>query len=230
MPNISVANFSQIRMKLILIIATSSIILILYSVIRRERRETDDSGTTVKKTHFSDEIISYVGVTCREIISQTLDSLANANAIDACTNHRIGSDSLCALGRKVRRIYGFSPDKESKYIYLNYMIESAEKIAETARHMVIRPSFRISISDKCEIQELRNMIADMPEADSDQHLIAANKDFIEHLIAVHTKTMRYEDFNDDSQAYSYLILLYYLHSFINSYSRIISTSSKSPRL
>lgn len=215
-------------MQLFLIILAVFILLVLYLVIRRNRRETDDSGISVKLTEDFDEMVLCVAESCRNVICPALDSLADADVINACKNHRFGSDSLCTLENKIRR-FGAGFDKASKYIYANYMIESAEKIAETTRHIVCRPSFSISISDKCEIQALRKMMDEMLEPAFDFQMIEGNKNFIEHLIAVRSKSMGYEDFSDGAQAYSYLTLLYYLHSFINSFCHIISTSSQSPR-
>ena len=216
-------------MKLFLIIPAVFILLVLYLVIRRNRREADDSGISVKENPNYDDMVLCVAESCRNVICPALDSLADFDVINSCKNHRIGSDSLCALENKVRRSFGANSDNSSRHIYVNYMIESAEKIAETTRHMVCRPSFSISISDKCEIQALRKMMADMLEQGYDPQMIGDNKDFVEHLIAVRSKSMGYEDFTDGAQAYSYLTLLFYLHSFINSFRHIISTSSQSPR-
>lgn len=214
-------------MKLFLIILTIFIFLVIYLVIRRNRREADDSGISVKGNPNFDDMVLCVAESCRNVICPALDSLADADVINACKNHRIGSGSLCALENKVRRSFGVNSDKDSKYIYVSHMIESAEKIAETIRHIVCRPSFSISISDKCEIQALRKMMDDMLEPAFDFQMIDGNKNFVEHLIAVRSKSMGYEDFSDGAQAYSYLTLLYYLHSLINSFRHIISTSSQS---
>ncbi len=216
-------------MKLFLIIATIFIFLVIYLVIRRNRRAEDVSGISVKGTPNFDEMVLCVAESCRNVICPALDSLADADVINACKNHRIGSGSLCTLENKVRRSFGADSDSESSYIYISYMIESAEKIAETTRHIVCRPSFSISISDKCEIQALRKMMDDMLEPAFDFQMIDGNKNFVKHLIAVRSKSMGYDDFSDGTQAYSYLTLLYYLHSFINSFRHIISTSSQSPR-
>ena len=205
-------------MKLFLIILTIFIFLVIYLVIRRNRREADDSGISVKGNPNFDDMVLCVAESCRNVICLALDSLADVDVINACKNHRISSDSLCTLDNKVRRSFGVNSDNNSRLVYVCYMIESAEKIAETIRHIVCRPSFSISISDKCEIQALRKMMDDMLEP---------NKNFVEHLIAVRSKSMGYEDFSDGAQAYSYLTLLYYLHSLINSFRHIISTSSQS---
>jgi hypothetical protein len=55
------------------------------------------------------------------------------------------------------------------------------------------------------------------------------KDFIEHSIAIHSKGMTHEDFDEGAPSYSYLMLLYYLHSFISSFLQAIKnikTSNK----
>lgn len=214
-------------MKLFLIILTIFIFLVIYLVIRRNRREADDSGISVKGNPNFDDMVLCVAESCRNVICLALDSLADVDVINACKNHRIGSESLCTLENKVRRSFGTDSDNGSRYIYVSYMIESAEKIAETTRHMVCRPSFSISISDKCEIKALGKMMADMLEQSYDSQMIGGNKDFIKHLIAVRSKSMGYEDFCDGAQAYSYLTLLYYLHSFINSFRHLSFTSSQS---
>ena len=50
------------------------------------------------------------------------------------------------------------------------------------------------------------------------------KDFIEHSIAVHSKGMTHEDFDEGAPSYSYLMLLYYLHSTSLGCRRIYASS------
>lgn len=50
--------------------------------------------------------------------------------------------------------------------------------------------------------------------------IQKERDFIQHNINVRSKNMKHEHFNDGTLQYSYLVLLYYLHSFLNSASKL----------
>lgn len=216
-------------MNCFLIIATISILFVLYLIIHRNNREVNNSGNSANEARNFDEMFLCATESCRNVICPALDLLTGVDVIEACKNQGKGSDSLCTLMHKVKRSNGSNSDKEPKFIYLSYMTDSAEKISETIWHMVIRPSFKMSISDKCEIHILRKMMEDMLRPDYDHQQIGENKAFVKHLIAVHSKSMAHEDFSDREQASSYLTLLYYLHFFINSLYRIISTSSQSPR-
>lgn len=113
--------------------------------------------------------------------------------------------------------------------YLTYMIEATEKIAETSRHIATSPGNTTTALSHNDIQILCKNLCEKPNADDNIANALANKERLERMIAIHTKTMNYEDFNEGSPVYSGLIMLYYLHSFINSYYRVISTSSQSPR-
>ncbi|WP_289875362.1 hypothetical protein, partial [Duncaniella muris] len=113
-----------------------------------------------------------------------------------------------------------------------YMLEATDKIAETTRHLVTSPDGYIPISYKCEIETIRGGIVRLSQlADSilssDVDTVKINgdagleKDFIEHSIAIHSKGMTHEDFDEGAPSYSYLMLLYYLHSFISSFLQAI---------
>lgn len=153
---------------------------------------------------------------CRDIINKALDSLAEGNVIEACENYRKGSEILynsCALDK-------------GRDIYWNYMVESVDKIAETTRHIVSKPGYMVSIYDKCEIMTIRKSIDEMLRNANSRQLaneyrqaVANNRYFLEDVISERSKTMKHDDFNDDSQSYQYLMLLYYLHYFVNSYYR-----------
>ena len=222
-------------MNRILIVAVISIILFSVLILRKMRKRRTAPDAAAVNISNLDEMVLYAVASCRDITCNALCSLAQAEVNHACENHRKGFEKLSKIERETRRLLcGGTSEYELKVVYLNYMIEAAEKVAETSRHIVIRPSFSISISDKCEIQAVCRMFEDMFDIFDDKSRqmedkvknASNNKDFIEHLIAVRSKAMRYEDFNEETLAYSYLTLLYYLHSLVNSYCRLISTSSK----
>ena len=153
---------------------------------------------------------------CRDIICKALDCIASGNVIGACENYRRGSEIL----------YNMGASDMGGNIYLDYMVESVDKISETARHMVTKPGYQISIYDKCEIMTIRKCIDEMlgnldkpRSADEYRQVVADNRYFLEDVISERSKVMKHDDFNDDSQSYLYLMLLYYLHSFVNSVYR-----------
>lgn len=180
-------------------------------------------------------------LSCGPIIDKALECLSNNDNIAVCKNHRIGSQTIDIISDKVRDC---SADTEGKIgktsLYCEYMLEATDKIAETTRHLVTSPDSYIPISYKCEIETIRGGIVRLSRladgilgVDDDIIKIAGDtgleKDFIEHSIAVHSKGMTHEDFDEGAPAYSYLMLLYYLHSFVSSFSqalRNIETNNK----
>ena len=121
------------------------------------------------------------------------------------------------------------------------MLEATDKIAETTRHLITSPDSYIPISYRCEIETIRGGIARLSQLtdsilDADADTVKINrdtgleKDFIEHSIAVHSKGMTHEDFDEGAPAYSYLMLLYYLHSFVSSFSQAIRNTETGNKL
>lgn len=179
-----------------------------------------------------DEIFVSAIQPCGAIIDSALKCLADGDSIGACRAHRTGSDTLAVIGAKTRREYpddGRNSDKIA--VYMNYMLDAAEKIAATSRLIATLPDNSLSLADRCEIESVRHHI-DTMVSEATAHdgtadgtckaavTAADNKTFIEHLIDLHSKSMSHDDFNDGSMKYSLLTLLYYLHSFINSFQYI----------
>ncbi len=178
---------------------------------------------------------------CGPIIDKALKCLSNNDNIAVCKNHRIGSQTIDIISDKVRNSSADTDDTIGKTaLYCEYMLEATDKIAETTRHLVTSPDGYIPISYKCEIETIRGGIVRLSQlADSilssDVDTVKINgdagleKDFIEHSIAIHSKGMTHEDFDEGAPSYSYLMLLYYLHSFISSFLQAIKnikTSNK----
>lgn len=214
---------------IIVAISITPFVLLILRKMRKGRTVSDIGGVNISNLN---DMVPYAVASCKDTTCNALNSLVHADVNQACENHRKGTESLSKIEREVRQLVrGMTPEDDLKTVYLNYMIEAAEKVAETCRHIVIRPSFRISISDKCEIQAVCKIFDEIFDdkynrAEDKIENVFSNKDFVEHLIAVRSKAMTYEDFNEETPAYSYLTLLYYLHSLVNAYSHLISTSSQ----
>jgi len=164
--------------------------------------------------------------TCNAIICNALECIISNDATEACKNHRHATRILSQLHKRLKLVTG---KENTTRAYLTYMIDATEKIAETSRHITTSPCNATTALSHSDIQTFRKNLCEKPNADDNIANVLANKERLERMIAIHTKTMNYEDFNEESPVYSGLILLYYLHSFINSYYRVISTSSQLPR-
>ncbi len=175
---------------------------------------------------YTEKHIEEITATCNAIICNALECVISNDATEACKNHRHATRSLCQLHKKLKSVTG---KENMTRTYLTYMIEATEKIAETSRHIATTPGNTTTALSHNDIQILCKNLCEKPNADDNIANALANKERLERMIAIHTKTMNYEDFNEGSPVYYGLILLYYLHSFINSYYRVISTSSQSPR-
>lgn len=215
----------------LLIMALAGIIVMLRRHIRR--RKVKEMYCFIPARPVEKSCLTMTMQSCGPIIDKALECLSNNDNIAVCKNHRIGSQTIDIISDKVRNSSADTDDTIGKTaLYCEYMLEATDKIAETTRHLVTSPDGYIPISYKCEIETIRGGIVRLSQlADSilgsDVDTMKINgdagleKDFIEHSIAVHSKGMTHEDFDEGAPSYSYLMLLYYLHSFISSFLQAI---------
>ena len=167
---------------------------------------------------------------CGLVIDKALECLSTCDEIAVCRNHRLGREYFDGLERESRRHDEKTCNPDGKdAAYRSYMVSAADKIAETSRRIVTGSGNGLSLAARCEIDSIRESLGRLL-AESDKAMtgeschillgqnISKDKDFIEHTIAEHTRTMTKEDYAEGSQSYSYLQLLHYLHSFVNSLS------------
>lgn len=122
-----------------------------------------------------------------------------------------------------------------------HMLEASEKIAEISGGIARNSDCVLSVVCRCEIAMIKDSVCDMltlasrmlEAGENDLSALVEtgenNKDFIEHLIAVHSKTMAVSDFDDGSCAYEYLRLLYYFHVLVGSFCNEIKYMDKSSK-
>ena len=171
---------------------------------------------------------------CAAFTVRALEDIARMNSISACKNHREATDALSAI----KRMYPKTQSRHTEGVatYLIYMVEATEKITETVRLIVTDPDTAIQMATRCELLAMRNTFSQLRERyarfenadeNADQLLTAISNEnsFIKHLIDTHSKSMTPEDYEDGSISYSYLMLLYYLHSYINSFEKVIEIVS-----
>lgn len=222
------------------ITALTGIIIMLRRHIRR--RKVKEMYCFIPARPVEKSCLTMTMQSCGPIIDKALECLSNNDNIAVCKNHRIGSQTIDIISDKVRNSSADTDDTIGKTaLYCEYMLEATDKIAETTRHLVTSPDGYIPISYKCEIETIRGGIVRLSQlADSilssDVDTVKINgdagleKDFIEHSIAVHSKGMTHEDFDEGAPAYSYLMLLYYLHSFVCSFSQAIRNTETGNKL
>lgn len=128
-----------------------------------------------------------------------------------------------------------SADKAA--VYRGYMIEATDKLVETCYRMLTAPDYYMAISERCEIETLREGISRLVKGadrafrspDGSGYLsrqVSNEKDFIEYVISTHSRNISSEDFDDGSHRYAYLQVLYYLHSFVSSLKIIVKECDK----
>ena len=222
------------------IMALAGIIVMLRRHIRR--RKVKEMYCFIPARPVEKSCLTMTMQSCGPIIDKALECLSNNDNIAVCKNPRIGSQTIDIISDKVRNSSADTDDTIGKTaLYCEYMLEATDKIAETTRHLVTSPDGYIPISYKCEIETIRGGIVRLSQlADSilssDVDTVKINgdagleKDFIEHSIAVHSKGMTHEDFDEGASAYSYLMLLYYLHSFVCSFSQAIRNTETGNKL
>ena len=173
---------------------------------------------------------------CGPIIDKALECLSSNDNIEVCKNHRTGSQTIDIISDKVRDC---SADTEGKIgktsLYCEYMLGATDKIAETTRHLVTSPTvisrFHTNARLRQSVEELSGLsrLADgILGVDDDIIKIAGDtgleKDFYRTQHSRTFQRMTHEDFDEGAPAYSYLMLLYYLHSFVSSFHRHSETS------
>lgn len=197
------------------------------------RRRIKESDCSVPGRHIGKSCLIMTMQSCGPIIDKALECLSSNDSIAVCKNYRIGSRNIDLISGKVRESSAETDGSIGKTAqYCQYMLEATDKIAETTRHLITSPDSYIPISYRCEIETIRGGIARLSQLadsilDADADTVKINgdtgleKDYIEHSIAVHSKGMTHEDFDEGAPAYSYLMLLYYIHSFVSSFSQAI---------
>lgn len=170
---------------------------------------------------------------CGAIIDTALECLSSHDKPGVCRNHRHGAETLEILGKMVReQSVKMSGSDERLTVYHEYMLENTGKIAETTRRIITSTDNHVSVSCKCEIEVIRDSLTRLLQsADSilrtDESMerikedINNDKDFIKHTIAVHSGRIKRDDYDDGAPAYAYLMLLYYIHSFVSSLSLVV---------
>lgn len=154
---------------------------------------------------------------CTDYISKALKHLADKDIIASCRIHR-------EFGKLKRPNSGHKNDDSN--IYLSYLWEGAEKIIELARHISANPNYTVDFDMKSEIMVMSESIAELAgscngkQIDVMRDKIQKEYDFIQHNIKERSKNMKHEHFNDGALEYSYLVLLYHLHAFLNAASKL----------
>lgn len=179
--------------------------------------KTDNSYSDTNFSSSSQEIEFESIQNIAKYISHSLTYLADKDVIASCRIHR-------EFGKLKRPI--IKSRNENGEIYLSYLWEGAEKVIETARHTSTNPNHIIKSDLKSEITVLSHSIANLESVCRDRQTdrlkeqIDKERDFIQFTIAVRSKDMKHEQFNDGILEYSYLVLLYHLYSFLNAASKL----------
>lgn len=95
--------------------------------------------TSVNKAVLSktDDCIMLVMESCREIIGTALDCMAEGDVTKTCKNYRNAGTILYSLDKLFKEFCRNADSKDVfKLVYVSYMLECADKISETVRHMV----------------------------------------------------------------------------------------------
>ena len=137
-----------------------------------------------------------------DYVSNSLKSLAEYDILGCCRWHRL-----------------FMSDcSESDKVY-----DAAKRSIDAIKQLVTNPNYTIPLNNRCEMASVSDDILLISKLCRGKEFTAAcknsqeSKNFISHIIDVHSGNMSLEDFNDDCFAYSYLTLLWNLHSLLNSF-------------
>lgn len=213
------------------IVIAVSAVLLTYRYIRR--RKIKGQFQLASDQPIDKSCLMLMISPCSSIIDKALECLSSHDNLGVCRNHRLGYETLETLGKKLREYSGKRNSSDERLtVYHEYMLEATGKIAETTRHIITTPDNSVSGSYKCEIEIIRenltrllqstdNILRTDDNTEKIKEEISKDKDFIEHTIAVHSKGMTHDDFDDGDPAYSYLMLLYYLRSFVSSFSQVV---------
>lgn len=220
----------------VIIISTFAIAVLVLLIVRQKRLHRIEARFQfVPDCPVDKSCLMMTIMPCGSIIDKALDCLSTYDDIAVCRNNRLGAEELDILGNKVRACFSSTNSHGGRtMVYHEHMLEATAKISEIARHIITTPYSCIPVSYKCEIETIRGSLSRLLRStdtliqtdnitDSIRTEINKDKDFIEHTIAIHSKGMTHEDFDDEAPAYTYLMLFYYLHSFVSSLYRIIKT-------
>lgn len=160
-------------------------------------------------------ILIYSIKLCYESLGVVINAIIMGDKIQICQRHRLfvaDFDKFVQYSRHVKE----SEVRED--VYLKYLWEATLKIAESGRIMVVHPEFNCKAP---EISDLLFWTNSLPESDSVELSVIAekcklNKEKITEIIRNYSGRMSHKDYDEGSQKYSFLLFLYYLHSFLMS--------------
>lgn len=143
------------------------------------------------------------------LILQYINTVGVALDFIACQNTK----AICRLSRK------FARSKPGHGI----LADSVSSIIETGRDMLTMPGSRIPLFQKCEIETIATDIKQLADyvvrdgiTGDTKKSVHSITDFLEWTIALYTRSMQPDDFEDTSFSYAYLSLLYHLRLFVKS--------------
>lgn len=208
----------------VILVVTVVLIAVALGVTSRRKRKSNHLDM-IRESGF--DMSGLVGM-CYESVIKVLDVIVSVDPIESCRIYR----GIGPIIKNIRNdIDRFSVGQDS--INIDYMLESLHRISEMGKSIATNPNDGITLSIKCELETLRgsfsvmrNNLNDTRKVYSDNNEAwrkeSANcKDFIEHLIDIHGKSMKHNDFDDGSVKYEYLMLLHYMLSFHKSVVKLL---------
>lgn len=213
-------------MILIVILVVAVMLVAVALGVTSHRRRKSDCSNAISES----EIDTYIIKICYDVLIKTLDAIVNSDPIESCRICRKTDSDIKSIRNSIDR---GSDDRHS--VNIDYMIESLLRISETGKSIATNPNDGINIPMKCELETLRDSLSvvrngfdDTRKVYSDNNKAWSNesancKDFIAHLIDVHGKSMKHDDFNDGAVKYGYFMLLHYMLSFQKSAIRLLQS-------
>ncbi len=137
-----------------------------------------------------------------DYVANSLKSLAGYDIQGCCRLHRLFMNDF----------------SESDKVY-----DAAKRSIDAIKQLATNPNYTVPLDNRCEMASVGDDILLISNLCRSKEFTAAcknsqkSRDFISHIIDIHSSNMNTKDFNDDCFAYSYLTLLWNLHSLLNSF-------------
>lgn len=181
----------------------------------QRKRKAEEFALALKDNNKDSKssISSYSINKCNATFCEVIDTIIAGDKSQICRLLRLFDFEY----DKFEQFWRQTEDKEIKdCIYVKYLWETTLKLVESGRNMIVHPEY------DCTAKEIKGLFfwatnlpnADMMTLPEIAERCKENKDKISETIREYSNNMRHKDYEEGCQKYNFLLLLFYIYSFM----------------
>lgn len=175
-----------------------------------------------KETGDKTSVLLYSMNFCCKTLGDVISTIISGDKIQICQKHRLFVAEYDKFEYFTRHAKEVAVRDDT---YLQYVWDATLKTIESGRKMVVHPEFNPNAT---EIIDLGFWTSDFPKGEFMKlseigENSRLNKEKVSGIIRNFSNSMSHKDYEEGSQKYSFLLFLYYLHSFMMSLDNLANS-------